>query len=79
LPSDIPNDGERHRAGEAIASAFVEWTVNQVISRPMVNKQHMRWTPKGAHLLLQILGRCSTTNWPASSSGGTQPSSPRPS
>ncbi|MGH3686303.1 MAG: hypothetical protein ACRDSM_14875 [Pseudonocardiaceae bacterium] len=29
----IPNYGERRRAGEAISTAFVESTVNQVISR----------------------------------------------
>jgi hypothetical protein len=28
--------------------------VNQVISKRMVKKQQMRWTPKGAHLLLQV-------------------------
>ncbi len=32
-------------------TAFVESTVNQVISKPMVKKQQMRWTPRGAHLL----------------------------
>jgi hypothetical protein len=31
-----PNYGERHRAGEAISTAFVESTVNQVISKRMV-------------------------------------------
>jgi hypothetical protein len=28
--------------------------VNQVISKRMVMKQQMRWTPRGAHLLVQI-------------------------
>jgi len=32
----IPNYGERHRCGEAISSAFVESTVNQVVSKRMV-------------------------------------------
>jgi hypothetical protein len=27
--------------------------VNQVISKRMVKKQQMQWTPRGAHLLLQ--------------------------
>ncbi|MGH3721501.1 MAG: ISKra4 family transposase [Pseudonocardiaceae bacterium] len=53
----IPNYGERRRAGEAISTAFVESTVNQVISKRMVKKQQMRWTPRGAHLLLQIRTR----------------------
>jgi hypothetical protein len=52
-----PNYGERRRAGEAISTAFVESTVNQVISKRMVKKQQMRWTPRGAHLLLQIRTR----------------------
>jgi hypothetical protein len=52
--TSIPNYGERFRAGEAISSAFVESTVNQVVSKRMVKKQQMRWTPRGAHLLLQV-------------------------
>jgi hypothetical protein len=53
----IPNYGERHRAGEPVSSATAESTVNQVISRRMVKKQQMRWTPRGAHLLLQVRTR----------------------
>jgi len=50
----IPNYGERYRAGEPISNAFVESAVNQVISKRMVKKQQMRWSPRGAHLILQI-------------------------
>jgi len=50
----IPNYGERYRCGEAISNAFVESGVNQVVSKRMVKKQQMRWSPRGAHLLLQI-------------------------
>ncbi len=50
----IPNYGERHRCGEAISSAFVESTVNQVVSKRMVKKQQMRWSPTGAQLFLQV-------------------------
>ncbi len=50
----IPNYGERWHNDEAIATGFVESTVNQVISKRFVKKQQMRWTPKGAHLLLQM-------------------------
>jgi hypothetical protein len=53
----IPNYAERRLAGEAISTAFVESTVNQVISKRMVKKQQMRWSPRGAHLLLQIRTR----------------------
>jgi hypothetical protein len=49
----IPNFGERYRNGETISTAFVESTVNQVISKRMVKKRQMQWTPRGAHLLLQ--------------------------
>jgi len=50
----IPNYGEWWRYGETILTAFVESTVNQVVSKQMVKKQQMRWSQKGAHLLLQI-------------------------
>ena len=49
----IPNYGERYRYGETISTAFVESTVNWVVSKRMVKKQQMSWTKKGAHLLLQ--------------------------
>ena len=49
----IPNFGERYRQGETISTAFVESTINQVVSRRFVKKQQMQWTLKGAHLLLQ--------------------------
>ena len=55
--SAIPNYGERRRAGETISTSFVESAVNQVISKRMVKKQQMRWSPRGAHLLLQIRTR----------------------
>ena len=53
----IPNYGERHRNGETISSAFVESTINQVVSKRMVKRQQMRWTPRGPHLLLQVRTR----------------------
>jgi hypothetical protein len=49
----IPNYGERYRNGEAISSAIAESAVNQVVSKRLVKKQQMQWTPRGAHLLLQ--------------------------
>ncbi len=36
-----------------ISTAFVESTINQVVSRRFVKKQQMAWTLRGAHLLLQ--------------------------
>jgi len=35
------------------STAFVESTINQVVSKRFVKKQQMQWTPRGAHLLLQ--------------------------
>ena len=35
----------------------MESAINQVISKRMVKKQQMRWSPRGAHLLLQIRTR----------------------
>ena len=49
----IPNYGDRYLHDEIISTAFVESTVNQVISKRFVKKQQMRWTQRGAHLLLQ--------------------------
>lgn len=50
----IPNYGDRYRHGETISTAFVESAVNQVISKRLVKKQHMRWSEAGAHNLLQV-------------------------
>ena len=52
-PESIPNYGERYRQGERIATAFVESTINQVVSRRFVKRQPKHWTLRGAHLLLQ--------------------------
>ncbi len=53
----IPNYGERFRQGETISTAFVESTVNQLVSKRMVKKQQMQWSERGAHLLLQVRTR----------------------
>jgi hypothetical protein len=49
----ILNYGDRYRHNETISTAFVESTVNYVVSKRFVKKQQMRWTRRGAHLLLQ--------------------------
>jgi hypothetical protein len=36
------------------STGFVESTVNQLLAKRFVKKQQMRWTPHGAHLLLQV-------------------------
>ncbi len=53
----IINYGERFRADERISSACVKATVNAVISKRFAKRQQMQWTPRGAHLLLQIRTR----------------------
>ena len=50
----IPNYGERWRNGERISTAFVESSVNVVLSKRFCKKQQMQWTGRGAHLLLQM-------------------------
>jgi len=49
----MPNYGERYHHGEAIATGFVESTVNEVVSKRFCKKQQMQWSKEGAHLLLQ--------------------------
>jgi len=59
----IPNYGERYRNGERIGTGFVESAVNYVVSKRMVKKQQMRWSQRGAHLLLQIRTRVLNNEW----------------
>jgi hypothetical protein len=63
--SSIPNYGDRYRNGEAISSAVAESSVNQMVSKRFVKKQQMRWTRRGAHLLLQIRTRTLDGTLPA--------------
>jgi hypothetical protein len=44
---------ERWHKGERISTAFVESTVNRVVSRRFAKKQQMQWSKVGAHRLLQ--------------------------
>jgi hypothetical protein len=53
----IPNYGDRYRHGERISTAFGESAVNQVMSKRLVKKQHMRWSEQGTHNLLQVRTR----------------------
>jgi hypothetical protein len=55
--ASLINYGERYRSGERISSAFVEATVNAVVSKRFAKKQQMQWTRRGAHLLLQARTR----------------------
>jgi hypothetical protein len=55
--TSLINYGERYRSGERISSAFVEATVNAVVSKRFAKKQQMQWSRRGAHLLLQTRTR----------------------
>jgi hypothetical protein len=46
--------GQRHRAGKPISTSRAEGTVNQLVSARMNKRQQMRWSPRGAHRVLQI-------------------------
>ena len=48
-----------------MSTGFVESTVNQVISQRFCKKPQMAWTPRGAHLLLQIRTRVLNSDWEA--------------
>lgn len=54
-----------YRNGERISTAFTESTINQVVSKRMVKKQQMQWTPEGAHLLLQVRTQVLNEDWEA--------------
>jgi hypothetical protein len=53
----IADYAERWRNGERISTAFVESTVNVVVSRRFAKKQQMQWSRMGAHRLLQTRTR----------------------
>ncbi len=59
----IPNYGERYRTGEIISTAFVESTVNYIISKRFCKDQSMRWSKPGAHLLLQVRVQVLNGDW----------------
>ena len=61
----IPNYGERYRQGKIISTAFVESAVNQGVSKQFVKKQQMRWSQRGAHLLLQVRTHVLNGDWRA--------------
>ena len=50
----IANYGARYHEGRRIASTAAEANVNNLVARRMVKKQQMRWSVRGANLLLQV-------------------------
>ncbi len=51
---------ERHRAGLRVGTAITEGTANFLVNRRMNKSQQMRWSRRGANLLLQV--RCAVYN-----------------
>ena len=45
---------QRYRAGKPISTSRAEGTVNQLVSARMNKRQQMRWSPRGAHRVLQV-------------------------
>jgi hypothetical protein len=54
------NYAERHRAGSRVGTAITEGTANFLVNRRMNKSQQMRWSRRGADLLLQV--RCAVYN-----------------
>jgi hypothetical protein len=46
--------GQRYRAGEPISTSRAESTVNQLVNARMNKRRQMRWSPLGAHRVLQV-------------------------
>jgi len=52
--SGIISYREWRNVGKRISISAVEGTVNRLIGRRMCKSQHMCWSKRGAHLLLQV-------------------------
>jgi len=64
----LVNYAERHRAGLRVGTAITEGTANVLVNRRMNKAQQMRWSRRGADLLLQV--RCAVYNGPLGSGFG---------
>jgi hypothetical protein len=64
----LVNYAERHRAGFRDGTAIIEGTANFLVNRRMNKCQDMRWSRRGADLLLQV--RCALYNGILSSGFG---------
>jgi hypothetical protein len=72
----IPNYGERRRCGETISTAFVESTVNQVVSKRIWSRSSRCAGPRRApSCSCRSAPGSSTTTWPLTSPAGI-PASP---
>ena len=46
--------GQRYRAGKPISTSRAEGTVNHLVNARMNKRRQMRWSPRGAHRVLQV-------------------------
>jgi hypothetical protein len=56
----LVNYAERHRAGLRVGTSITEGTANFLVNRRMNKAQQMRWSRRGADLLLKV--RCAVYN-----------------
>jgi hypothetical protein len=50
----LPDYGQRYRAGAPISTSRAEGTVNHPVNARMNKRRQMRWSPRGAHRVLQV-------------------------
>jgi hypothetical protein len=56
----LVNYAKRHRAGLRVGTSITEGAANFLVNRRMNKSQQMRWSRRGADLLLQV--RCAVVN-----------------
>ena len=56
----LVNYAKRHRAGLRVGTSITKGTANFLVNRRMNKSQQMRWSRRGADLLLQV--RCAVYN-----------------
>jgi hypothetical protein len=66
----LVNYAERYRAGLRVGTSVTEGTANFLVNRRMNKSQQMRWSRRGADLLLQV--RCALYNGRLGSGLGQQ-------
>jgi len=54
---------QRYRAGKPISSSRAESTVNQLVNARMNKRRQMRWSPQGAHRVLQVRAAVLNNRW----------------
>jgi hypothetical protein len=50
----VPDFAKQRAAGHRISTARVESVMNHLVNHRLSKKQQMRWSPEGAHYLLQV-------------------------